>query len=101
MTGLWQVPLSSEIGCKTCLNSGILYLHRLIGTDNNVALSVCRDAVFATLSNQGDSLSGDDDMASCFFGVEGLRNTNGIIFLHVDTRFYTPDIYFCLFFMTS
>jgi hypothetical protein len=80
MTSLWQVPLSSEVGCKTCLNSGILYLHRLIGTDDNVALSVCRDAVFATLSNQGDRLSSDDDMASCFFGVEGFSTANGIIF---------------------
>ncbi|KAJ4804684.1 Protein kinase superfamily protein [Rhynchospora pubera] len=72
-----QVPLSSEVGCKTCLNSGILYLHRLIGTDDNVALSVCRDAVFATLANQGDSLSSDDDMSSCFFGVGGLSIANG------------------------
>lgn len=80
MTSLWQVPVSSQVGCKTCLNSGILYLHRLIGTDDNVALSVCRDAVFATLSNQGDSLSSDDDMASCFFGVGGLSTTTGIIF---------------------
>ncbi|KAJ3681507.1 hypothetical protein LUZ60_015996 [Juncus effusus] len=69
-----QVPLSNANGCKSCLNSGIAYLHRLIGTDDNVALSVCRDAVFASLAHEVD-LSGDD-MASCFFGVQGLSATS-------------------------
>ncbi|XP_072998402.1 probable receptor-like protein kinase At1g49730 [Typha latifolia] len=65
-----KAPLSLENSCKTCLNSGILYLHRLVGADN-VTLSVCRDAVFVTLANQENNLLADDT-ATCFFGVQGL-----------------------------
>nr|CAD1838739.1 unnamed protein product [Ananas comosus var. bracteatus] len=66
-----NMSLSSDISCKACLNSGILYLRRLIG-DDNLSLSICRDAVFVTLANQGENLS-IDDMATCFFGVQGLN----------------------------
>ncbi|URE40825.1 Protein kinase domain containing protein [Musa troglodytarum] len=54
-----------------CLNSGIIFLHHLIATDDNITLSVCRDAVFVTLANQGGNFSAVD-MAACFFGVQGL-----------------------------
>ncbi|XP_009405342.2 probable receptor-like protein kinase At1g49730 isoform X2 [Musa acuminata AAA Group] len=66
-----NVPLSLDNSCKRCLNSGIIYLHHLIATDDNITLSVCRDAVFVTLANQGGNFSAVD-MAACFFGVQGL-----------------------------
>ncbi|CAL9120418.1 unnamed protein product [Musa textilis] len=66
-----NVPLSLDNSCKRCLNSGIIFLHHLIATDDNITLSVCRDAVFVTLANQGGNFSAVD-MAACFFGVQGL-----------------------------
>ncbi|KAL6844235.1 hypothetical protein ACP4OV_025908 [Aristida adscensionis] len=57
--GSCRGPLSLDITCKTCLNYGIVYLHRLIGSDDNVALSVCRNAIFVTLATQA--------MTSCYF----------------------------------
>ncbi|KAG0502742.1 hypothetical protein HPP92_002814 [Vanilla planifolia] len=66
------VPLSLENNCRRCLNTGILYLHHLVGPENNIALSMCRDAVFVVLANQGGNMS-PEDMASCFFGVKGLN----------------------------
>ncbi|XP_038987882.1 probable receptor-like protein kinase At1g49730 [Phoenix dactylifera] len=66
-----KVPFSLDSSCKRCLNYGIIYLHNLIGADDNVTLSVCRNAVFVALANQGDNLVAVD-MASCFFGVQGL-----------------------------
>ncbi|WOL12172.1 putative receptor-like protein kinase [Canna indica] len=66
-----NVPLSLDSSCKRCLNSGIVYLHHLVTVDDNVTLSVCRDAIFVTLANQGGNFSAVD-MATCFFGVEGL-----------------------------
>jgi hypothetical protein len=50
--GSCRGPLSLDITCKTCLNYGIVYLHRLIGSDDNVGLSVCRNAVFVTLATK-------------------------------------------------
>ncbi|XP_038971871.1 probable receptor-like protein kinase At1g49730 isoform X2 [Phoenix dactylifera] len=70
--GNCKVPLSLDSNCKRCLNYGIMYLHHLISADDNVAFSVCRDALFVTLANQGDNLLAVD-MASCFFGVQGLN----------------------------
>ncbi|KAG1363196.1 putative receptor-like protein kinase, partial [Cocos nucifera] len=69
--GNCKVPLSLDGSCTRCLNYGIMYLHHLISADDNVTFSVCRDAVFVTLANQGDNLLAVD-MASCFFGVQGL-----------------------------
>lgn len=66
-----KAPISLESTCKTCLSSGILYIHRLVGSQDNVTLSTCRDATFVTLANQGKNLSAVD-MVSCFFGVEAL-----------------------------
>ncbi|KAK9266196.1 hypothetical protein L1049_012529 [Liquidambar formosana] len=66
-----KVPLSVESKCKKCLNAGIVYLHRLIGPEDNMTLSTCRDATFATLASQVDNTSAVD-IASCFFGVHGI-----------------------------
>ncbi|WOL17843.1 putative receptor-like protein kinase [Canna indica] len=61
-----------DTSCKRCLNSGIIYLHHLVGTDDNVTLSVCHNAVFVTLVNQGGGSSAVD-MATCFFGIQGFN----------------------------
>lgn len=66
-----KVPLSEESKCKKCLNAGINYLHRLLGAENNMTLSTCRDATFAALASQVDNTSAVD-IASCFFGIQGL-----------------------------
>ncbi|XP_048429166.1 probable receptor-like protein kinase At1g49730 isoform X6 [Pyrus x bretschneideri] len=68
-----KVPLSEETKCKKCLNSGIVFLHRLLGTEDNITLSTCRDATFAALASQVDDPSAID-MASCFFQIKGLNN---------------------------
>lgn len=73
-------PLSLDNSCKRCLNSGIVYLHHLIAVDDNVTLSVCRDAVFVTLANQGDNFSAVD-LVTCFFGVQGLSILSGLLSL--------------------
>uniref|UniRef100_A0A1D1XWF4 Putative receptor-like protein kinase At1g49730 n=1 Tax=Anthurium amnicola TaxID=1678845 RepID=A0A1D1XWF4_9ARAE len=67
-----KAPISLESSCKRCLNSGIIYLHHLIGAQDNVTLSTCRDATFVALANQDGNVS-PVDMASCFFGVQGLN----------------------------
>eukprot|EP00257_Ricinus_communis_P004967 XP_002518748.2 probable receptor-like protein kinase At1g49730 [Ricinus communis] len=67
-----KVPLAEESSCRKCLNAGIVYLHHLVGTDDNLTLSTCRDATFATLASQIDDVSAVE-MASCFFGVQGLN----------------------------
>ncbi|KAL6651663.1 hypothetical protein ACP70R_010588 [Stipagrostis hirtigluma subsp. patula] len=74
--GSCRGPLSLDITCKTCLNYGIVYLHRLIGSDDNVGLSVCRNAVFVTLATQEGILS-YDDIVKCFFGVQGITTFPG------------------------
>lgn len=66
-----RVPLSGESNCHKCLNAGIVYLHHLVGTEDNMTLSTCRDATFAALASQVDATSAVD-IASCFFGVQGL-----------------------------
>lgn len=66
-----RVPLTEESKCKKCLNAGISYLHHLIGIEDNITLSTCRDATFAALASQVDEIS-TIDIASCFFGVQGL-----------------------------
>ncbi|KAK9109234.1 hypothetical protein Sjap_017294 [Stephania japonica] len=66
-----KLPLSEEISCKRCLNAGIAYLHRQVGLEDNVTLSTCRDATYATLASQSGNISAVD-IASCFFQVPGL-----------------------------
>ncbi|XP_042506072.1 probable receptor-like protein kinase At1g49730 [Macadamia integrifolia] len=66
-----KLPLSAESSCRRCINAGILYLHHLVGADNNMTFGTCRDATFAALASQGDNESAIE-MASCFFGLQGL-----------------------------
>lgn len=69
-----KLPLSKESNCRKCLNAGIIYLHRLVGTENNMTLSTCRDATYAALASQVDDASALE-LASCFFQVPGLNVT--------------------------
>ncbi|KAI4342177.1 hypothetical protein MLD38_026829 [Melastoma candidum] len=66
-----RMPLSEDSDCRKCVNAGILYLHHVVGIEDNVTLSTCRDATFATLASQLDNSSAFG-LASCFFGVQGL-----------------------------
>lgn len=66
-----KLPLLVQSKCRTCINAGMEYLHHLIGAEDNMTLSTCRDATFAALASQVDSISAVD-IASCFFGVPGL-----------------------------
>ncbi|XP_050894503.1 probable receptor-like protein kinase At1g49730 isoform X2 [Lathyrus oleraceus] len=65
-----KVPLGKESNCKKCLNASIGYLHHL-GIEDNITLSTCRDASFTALASQVDEKH-TTDIASCFFGVQGL-----------------------------
>lgn len=67
----------AESNCRKCVNAGIVYLHRLIGTADNVTLSTCRDAAFVALASQFDDAS-TVNFANCFFGVEGLSIFSGM-----------------------
>ncbi|PRQ23119.1 putative protein kinase RLK-Pelle-URK-1 family [Rosa chinensis] len=67
-----KVPLSGESNCKKCINAGIVYLHNLLGTENNITFSTCRDATFAAVASQVDNASAVG-IASCFFQVQGLN----------------------------
>ncbi|CAA0827645.1 Protein kinase superfamily protein [Striga hermonthica] len=71
-----KAPLSADKACRKCLNAGILYLRNLLGPVNNVTLSTCRDATFAAIASQVD-YSSTIDIASCFFGVQGLITLTG------------------------
>ncbi|KAG9443987.1 hypothetical protein H6P81_015327 [Aristolochia fimbriata] len=66
-----KLPLSGEGSCRRCLNAGILYLHHLVGMEDNMTLSTCRDATFVSLTSNYDNMSALE-MASCFFGIQGL-----------------------------
>ncbi|XP_073270900.1 probable receptor-like protein kinase At1g49730 [Primulina huaijiensis] len=71
-----KVPLSEDNTCRKCLNAGIIYLRNLLGTVDNVTLSTCRDASFIAIASQLDYMS-TIDVASCFFGVQGLLTHPG------------------------
>ncbi|XP_037480156.1 probable receptor-like protein kinase At1g49730 [Triticum dicoccoides] len=88
--GSCRGPLSLDITCKTCLNYGIVYLRRLIGSDDNVALSACRSAVFVTLATQHGVLS-YDDILTCFFGVQGITTFPGTVSV-TSTPASTPNV---------
>ncbi|KAK6916428.1 SPARK domain [Dillenia turbinata] len=66
------LPLSADGDCRRCINAGIVYLHHLIGLEDNLTLSTCRDATFVALASPLDNVS-TVDLATCFFGVRGLR----------------------------
>ncbi|KAK6282574.1 hypothetical protein POUND7_016399 [Theobroma cacao] len=67
-----KLPLLQENDCRKCLNAGIVYLHHLVGSENNMTLSTCRDATFAALASQVDNTSAIE-IASCFFQVQGFN----------------------------
>ncbi|CAN8288428.1 unnamed protein product [Cochlearia groenlandica] len=67
-----RLPLSWGNRCRKCLNSGITYLRSLVGVGtNNVTLSTCRDATYATLASRIDGASALE-LLSCFFQVPEL-----------------------------
>ncbi|XP_010066010.2 probable receptor-like protein kinase At1g49730 [Eucalyptus grandis] len=66
-----RASLSAESDCRKCVNAGIVYLHHVVGMDDNITFSTCRDATFAALASQLDYIS-SVNIATCFFGVEGL-----------------------------
>ncbi|KAE8707245.1 putative receptor-like protein kinase [Hibiscus syriacus] len=67
-----KLSLSHENDCRKCLNAGIVYLHHLVGFENNMTLSTCRDATFAALASQVDNTSAAK-FATCFFQVQGFN----------------------------
>ncbi|KAK1275206.1 putative receptor-like protein kinase [Acorus gramineus] len=84
-----KMTLSLNSNCKKCLNSGIVYLHSLIGVEDNLTLSRCRDATFVALASQVDDSSAVD-MASCFFGVHGLSTLPGNVTVPSSPSVVTP-----------
>jgi hypothetical protein len=75
VTKYCKLPLGEESKCKKCLNASIGYLHHL-GINDNITLSTCRDASFTALASQVDKIY-TTDIASCFFGVQGLLGPTG------------------------
>ncbi|XP_010461815.1 PREDICTED: probable receptor-like protein kinase At1g49730 isoform X1 [Camelina sativa] len=72
-----RLPLSSGNQCRKCLNSGITYLRDLIGPDtNNITLSTCRDATYATLASRIGNAS-TLELLGCFFQVTELSIPSG------------------------
>ncbi|KAE8698616.1 putative receptor-like protein kinase [Hibiscus syriacus] len=66
-----KLPLSHEKKCRKCLNAGMNYVHHLVGSQDNMTLSTCRDATFAALASRVDNTSAVE-IASCFFQVDGF-----------------------------
>ncbi|XWS68037.1 hypothetical protein CRYUN_Cryun04dG0055800 [Craigia yunnanensis] len=67
-----KLPLLPENDCRKCLIAGIVYLHHLVGSEDNMTLSTCRDATFTALASQVDNTSAVE-IASCFFQVQGFN----------------------------
>ncbi|KAK9044305.1 hypothetical protein V6N11_072616 [Hibiscus sabdariffa] len=67
-----KLPLSHEKKCRKCLNAGINYVHHIVGSQDNMTLSTCRDATFAALASRVDNTSAVE-IANCFFQVEGFN----------------------------
>lgn len=72
-----KLPLSRETDCRKCINAGMLYLHHVVGAEDNMTLSTCRDATFAALASQLDNVSAIE-IASCFFQVRRLNIPPGL-----------------------
>lgn len=72
-----KLPLSEDTNCRKCVNASITYLRLLIGAEDNMTLSTCRDATFTAIASQVDGVT-VVEIASCFFGVQGLSNFPGI-----------------------
>ncbi len=73
-----KLPLSEDTNCRKCVNASITYLHHLVGAEDNMTLSTCRDATFTAIASQVDAVSAAE-IATCFFGVQGLSIFSGII----------------------
>lgn len=71
-----KLPLPPGDQCRNCLNSSISYLRSLVGADNSIKLSTCRDATYAVLASRVDNSSALE-LASCFFNVPELSPTPG------------------------
>ncbi|XVF01274.1 hypothetical protein REPUB_Repub04eG0073700 [Reevesia pubescens] len=67
-----KLPLLQENDCRKCINAGIVYLHHLVGSEDNMTLSTCRDATFVALASQVENTSAVE-IASCFFQVQGFN----------------------------
>ncbi|XP_078434770.1 putative receptor-like protein kinase At1g49730 [Wolffia australiana] len=78
-----EPSVSLEGGCRRCLSSSMIYIHRLVGSEDNVTLSTCRGAAFVALANQGKNLSAVD-LVSCFFGIPASS-------LHADPLLQSPS----------
>lgn len=87
------------------MNSGITYLRNLVGAEtNNVTLSTCRDATYATLASRVDDASALE-LLSCFFQVTELSvvPSSGLEFSyhHIQfVSFYFNDLV-CLLWAVS
>uniref|UniRef100_A0A7N0ZRQ7 Protein kinase domain-containing protein n=1 Tax=Kalanchoe fedtschenkoi TaxID=63787 RepID=A0A7N0ZRQ7_KALFE len=68
-----EVPVSAENDCKKCVNAAISYLYSVVGSEDSMTFSTCRDATFAALASQLDIFS-TVDLASCYFGVPGISS---------------------------
>eukprot|EP00252_Welwitschia_mirabilis_P011954 TRINITY_DN2657_c0_g1_i8.p1 TRINITY_DN2657_c0_g1~~TRINITY_DN2657_c0_g1_i8.p1 ORF type:complete len:505 (-),score=85.60 TRINITY_DN2657_c0_g1_i8:616-2130(-) len=69
-------PLLIRENCRNCLDSSFAFLHNIEGAKDNVTLSLCRSAIFVTISSYGDS-NFASDKASCFFNVQDLYKQKG------------------------
>lgn len=85
-----ELPLPPGNQCRNCLNSGISYLRSLVGGENSIKLSTCRDATYAVLASQIDNSSALE-LASCFFNVPELSPSPG------DTQFCVSNFLFMEF----
>lgn len=72
-----KLPLPPGKHCRNCLDSGVTYLHSLVGADISIKLSTCRDATYAVLASRVDNSSALE-LASCFFNVPELSPSPGI-----------------------
>uniref|UniRef100_A0A2N9HSC9 Protein kinase domain-containing protein n=1 Tax=Fagus sylvatica TaxID=28930 RepID=A0A2N9HSC9_FAGSY len=80
-----KLPLSEDTNCRKCVNASITYLHHLVGAEDNMTLSTCRDATFTAIASQVDAVSAAE-IATCFFGVQGLS-----IFSEPSPSSLTPE----------
>ena len=68
--------VSSFGTCRKCMNATTVFLHHLVGAEDHMTLSTCRDATFVAVSSHGDS-EFTIERARCFFGLSGLHAIPG------------------------
>ncbi|RID56947.1 hypothetical protein BRARA_F00359 [Brassica rapa] len=87
-----RAPLSPVNQCRKCLNSGITYLRNLVGAEtNNVTLSTCRDATYATLASRMDDASALE-LLGCFFQVTELSVVPSVSFPPTESPGPSPSV---------